>query len=471
MMEQYGGDGVNEFNYWTIFGDPSLRIVGTTAPPEGMKVKPGSGLTAEGPKGGPFTPDSITYELINYDPTPLDFTVSKSATWIDLSDTSGTIPAGGMVEVTVSINETAAGLPKGFYEDEVSFVNTTTHVGDATRAVALTVGVPQPVYTYDFDEDPGWTMNGEWQFGKPQGQGGYSHGYADPTSGATGDNVYGINLAGDYSTSVGSWMYLTSGAIDCSDVTEVSLHFQRWLNTDYQSYVYATLEISTDGSSWKEIWDNGSSEIAENKWSEQVYDIAAEADGAETLYIRWGHKVGSSGAYAYSGWNIDDVEIWGVAPDEPGVPCPPTDFEIIRGELMDGGLEELVYSDDQRLEVRLGVVLSSAEPPVWLEVTGEALVPEPSELHVKLEAHATTVGLTQRIELWDCVAGAWVELDTGYAKTTDMEILIPITDTPARFVDPGTLEITGRFTWKANGPVTLYPWQVNIDQIMWYVVE
>ncbi|MHC4588483.1 MAG: hypothetical protein ACYTAQ_03865, partial [Planctomycetota bacterium] len=107
-------------------------------------------------------------------------------------------------------------------------------------------------------------------------------------------------------------------SIDCSDLVLVSLKFQRWLNTDVQPYAYATVEVSNDTTNWTTVWQNSSGEIAENAWSQQAYDISAVADGASTVYIRWGYEVGSS-AYAYSGWNIDDVEIWGlVLTDCPG---------------------------------------------------------------------------------------------------------------------------------------------------------
>ncbi len=40
--------------------------------------------------------------------------------------------------------------------------------------------------------------------------------------------------------------------------------------------------------------------------------MSAVADGQPTVYIRWGHEVVDSDAWPYSGWNIDDVEIWGI---------------------------------------------------------------------------------------------------------------------------------------------------------------
>ncbi|UCD75480.1 MAG: M28 family peptidase [Phycisphaerales bacterium] len=172
---------------------------------------------------------------------------------------------------------------------------------------------------FNFDDDPGWMMEGEWAFGQPTGQGGTSYGNPDPTGGFTGENVYGINLNGDYSTDIGGPFYVTSGAIDCSELSHASLHFQRWLNADYQPYVNETVEISNDGSSWTLLWSNGSSEIADNAWVEQSLDIADIADGQPAVYVRWGHEIGQSGAWAYSGWNIDDVQITALDCNDP---CP-----------------------------------------------------------------------------------------------------------------------------------------------------
>ena len=51
----------------------------------------------------------------------------------------------------------------------------------------------------------------------------------------------------NYSTAVGGPNHLTTSAIDCGRLTQTTLKFQRWLNTDIDTYVTATLEISTDG--------------------------------------------------------------------------------------------------------------------------------------------------------------------------------------------------------------------------------
>ena len=310
----------DSFTEDTGVGDPPIVDMGANeyqADATGMVVFPAAGLVSEGPNGGPFAPDSITYTVRNYEATPLEFSAAKSEPWLDLSTGGGVIPVGAEVQVVVSIGDYAAGMPNGEYEDLVQIVNETNHDGDTTRFVNLTVGIPLPVMAFDLTTDPGWAMEGEWEFGQPTGQGGAQFGYPDPASGATGLNVYGVNLNGDYSSTPGGPYYLTTAALDCSDLTKVQLHFQRWLNTDYQPYAYATIEASADGSNWTIIWENGGYDVAENAWSGQMLEISAIADNQPALQIRWGYEI-TAGVWPYSGWNIDDVQIWGV---EPGNPC------------------------------------------------------------------------------------------------------------------------------------------------------
>ncbi len=168
------------------------------------------------------------------------------------------------------------------------------------------------IYSANMDTAPsGWTSSGQWAFGHPTGQGGTSHGNPDPSNGCTGSNAYGVNLSGDYSTTVGGPYYVATQAINCSGYTGVKLDFMRWLNTDYPSYAYATIDVSNNGSTWTNIYTNpGSTAVTDNAWQHLTYDIGAVADNKSTVYIRWGYQIGSS-AYAYSGWNIDDVSVTG----------------------------------------------------------------------------------------------------------------------------------------------------------------
>ncbi len=331
MIDEYGSGGVSMYDTWHVFGDPSLRVVGTTAPPTGMKVTPGSGLISEGANGGPFTPDSLTFTLTNYEMSPINFTASESVAWLDLDSTSGTIPSSGTVEVTVSITSAADTMANGAYFGDIDFVNTTNHDGDCTRTCQLTVGVPVVQYTFDMSTNPGWTTAGSWAYGTPTGGGG-QYGNPDPTSGATGPNVYGYNLAGDYENSMAE-THLTSTAIDCSELYDTILKFQRYLNVETPTYDHAYVRVSNNGSTWTTIWQN-TAEVTDSSWGLQEYDISSVADGQSTVYLRWTQGTTDS-SWQYSGWNIDDVEIWGVGDDV----TPPTDtVQVTIGCTPDSGV-------------------------------------------------------------------------------------------------------------------------------------
>ena len=184
-----------------------------------------------------------------------------------------------------------------------------------TTTFAPSVGEIVTYYSQPLDLDPGWTTQGQWQFGPPTGQGGASYGHPDPSSGYTGDNVYGVNLAGDYSTTIGGPYYLLMGPIDLSDVVGTHLKFMRWLNSDYAPYVTNRVEVSSNGTDWVGVWSNGDSEYTDNAWVPCEYDIAGIVDGHSNVYVRWSYQVGT-GAWAYSGWNIDDVALTVLACDD-----------------------------------------------------------------------------------------------------------------------------------------------------------
>jgi hypothetical protein len=195
----------------------------------------------------------------------------------------------------------------------VSFVNETDHHGDRTRDVTLQVGIPEVIYSFPLDTDPGWQTEGQWAFGQPTGQGG-QYGNPDPTSGYTGPNVYGYNLNGDYELFLPE-TNLTTTAIDCSNLGHVTLRFRRWLGVrDVPDHAY--IRISTDGDFFLYKWFN-ESEVYDGDWQLVEYDISSYVDGEPTVYIQW--TMGPmSGFGTACGWNIDDVEILGV---EQGVPC------------------------------------------------------------------------------------------------------------------------------------------------------
>ena len=179
--------------------------------------------------------------------------------------------------------------------------------GDSNVAtVTITVGGPQAVYTWNLDTNPGWVKEGLWGYGVPQGAGG-EYGFEDPNSGFTGTKVFGYNLYGDYGNGL-SERSLTTGAIDCTGLQNVSLRFRRWLGVEKSSNDHAYVRVSTDGAIFANVWQNPDTDITDHVWTAQDVDLSAYADNQPTVYVRW--TIGpTNNSKRYCGWNIDDVEI------------------------------------------------------------------------------------------------------------------------------------------------------------------
>jgi hypothetical protein len=75
-----------------------------------MRVSPAGTFAAEGPNGGPFTPTSDVYTVINNAEFPIDYEVSVDQTWVSVDSLTGTVPAGSVADITVSITSVAEGL-------------------------------------------------------------------------------------------------------------------------------------------------------------------------------------------------------------------------------------------------------------------------------------------------------------------------------------------------------------------------
>ena len=178
-----------------------------------------------------------------------------------------------------------------------------------TATVTLTIGTTQPYHVFHLDSDPGWATEGLWAFGQPTGDGSHN---GDPTSGYTGTNVYGYNLAGDYVNDMDRY-YLTTTALDCTDVTNAELRFWRRLGVEDANFDHAGIEISSDGENWTAVWEHGGGTITDAFWIAAAYNISAAADGQETVYIRWAMGA-TDDLVTYPGWNIDDIEIWRLSP-------------------------------------------------------------------------------------------------------------------------------------------------------------
>ena len=185
-------------------------------------------------------------------------------------------------------------------------------------AYTLTAVFEEIVYNFPLDSDPGWIMEGQWEYGIPTGQGGEEYGNPDPTSGYTGSNVFGVNLDGDYDAEKRELYSLCAGPFNLSDYHDVNLRFARWLNTDEPRYVTASVDVSIDDKNWRTLWES-ETEITDSQWfpvklsmtDALKYLLGDESDGQSAVYLRWTYQVVKERAYPCSGWNVDDIQLCG----------------------------------------------------------------------------------------------------------------------------------------------------------------
>lgn len=210
------------------------------------------------------------------------------------------LAAGGRVVQYAGYSGFAGGDEFNFQAEDAYFVSN-------EAAVRVLVGTRQPVYQFPLDSYPGWTMQGAWAFGPPQGLSG------DPAAAWTGSNVFGFNLAGAYSNNLATSRFLTTLPMDCSTLAGTRLRFRRWLGVQASSGDQAKIEVATSLSPWTPEWQHVGTAIGDTSWTLVDLDISELADGMAVVRVRWGLGPTDASDTSY-GWNLDDIEIWGIPP-------------------------------------------------------------------------------------------------------------------------------------------------------------
>ncbi len=138
------------------------RVLGTfrvdlpTDAPGILHVSPADPWQVAGPPGGPFTPAQTTFTLSNAGPSELRWSVTPSGDWLHVNPAEGVLPSGAHLPVEVSLDaDRAAALPTGEHRDSLSFLNTTSGLGNTTREVILTISALAPVTLVVTVQPPG----------------------------------------------------------------------------------------------------------------------------------------------------------------------------------------------------------------------------------------------------------------------------------------------------------------------------
>jgi subtilisin family serine protease len=169
---------------------------------------------------------------------------------------------------------------------------------------------------------------------------------------------------------------------------------------------------------------------------------------------------GAAGWDPQFGWGRISAESAILKADEPLVGFQ--DMTINFGQQTGGTVQDLFASDDVKVVVRGNALRSNRD--VVMTVSGSAPLIPFNRLQILLEASVTIGNLGQRVELFDFVAGNWVQVDQRPATTTDSYTAIDITNQPERFLSPATNTVSARVTFDSTNAASRL-WYAKVDQL------
>ena len=163
-----------------------------------LSVTPEFDLHSSGLVGGPFSPASQVYTLVNTGDAILQWSAGKGQQWITLSAIEGSLAANESTTVTVTINENASNLAASLYTDAIPFSNLTNKRGNTQRKITLDIHAPSPPQL----DAVAYSPDGRFQLR------------------LTGDPHQAYRL--DCSTNLTLWTPLTTNNADASGILEVT---------------------------------------------------------------------------------------------------------------------------------------------------------------------------------------------------------------------------------------------------------
>ncbi len=246
--------------------------------------------------------------------------------------------------------------PATRYEANISMIDAAGNFGAYTgphNYISWTTDSREEVFSANMDEDPGWTLEGDWQWGIPKGMGTPS----DPEQGFTGDSVIGFNLEGNYQNAL-SPKKAVSPPIDCSRYGEYTIEYRRWLGTDNYYFDSAIIEVLNRDGDWVTVWENPIVRFYDGEWVHHKIEVTEQACNNMNFQIAFIQGQTDS-IFSSCGWNIDDVQVIGhynseTLPDTQELATPELELILNHTDYFPG--------DPLRL---LGILGVPSEPPAF----------------------------------------------------------------------------------------------------------
>jgi hypothetical protein len=204
---------------------------------------------------------------------------------------------------------------------ELLYLRVSSTDADGNTAVGDLNGEPYMIHTWDIPglywretfegNTSGWTLQGEWEIGTPQGLGG-SDGLPDPTEAynnslALGSDLTGMgSFSGDYENDATE--HATGEKVDASSWSNTKLLLYRQLNVRDDDLAKI---IIMDRNKAKLVYDSNYQTIGQGDYALDSYDVSSLVDGKREISVRFSIESDPDNIWyddgVSSGWNIDDV--------------------------------------------------------------------------------------------------------------------------------------------------------------------
>jgi PKD repeat protein len=454
--------------------------------------------------------DIYVVDNANVNAPVADFSLSNDTVTmsdvLSISDESHNFPAAWSWSITPStfvyVNGTGASsqhpqvkfTAQGVYSISLSVANAAGN-DSKTKTNCIYVhnifGLP---FSDDFETGKGWTFTGEFQLGTPQGLGGSGVGYSDPSQAFSGTNIIGTDLSGlgsnsgDYEPNLSSTAYVAeSPYLDFTGYNSIRLRFKRHLNVSSGDNV-SIMASDDDGASWNTMWSNWGSAIFDSTWKEVEENIWISGNKMKIRFV----LENTDGSLNESGWNIDDIEIFGehdycFGRGQSGTNyIQKVDFGSIHKESVTGGFQDHTYSSMTTLiqgqqNIELKVAAANSLPiddiGVWIDWNIDGDFDDDGEnpvcssnaggqgtFYVNVPSGANTGISRMRIRVKrtgnDCGTPCQ-ELSEGEVEDYKLKIIAP-TSYPPPFVQEYTdlYDHSVKLHWIENGTAT--QWEIEL---------
>lgn len=334
------------------------------------------------PAGG----DSFIFEVVPHNAIP---DPSTATFWVDDDGDGQGFVAYPVNEIAENAFEatfppTTCGNTVGYYvsiETTDGDIVTSPFSAPASFYTAFSISDIAVAFEDDFETDTGWTVqntdltSGAWERGIP-----VNGGRGDPASDYDGSGRCYVtqNIAGDSDVDGGPTR-LISPVLDLSDSGDPLLSYARWFSNDDNDIDRLTVEISDNGgASWTLVESVGGS----TGWVLREIRVADYV--APNAQVRMRFSVSDNPNDSVTEAGLDAFSIKELICAQP---ADLTGFQVIRGALNSGVLNDLISSDNAVVHTTSGFGPTISElHSMLMVVSAQSPNPNPTSINVTVES-------------------------------------------------------------------------------------